>query len=215
MCRRSHTEYTANLDLELNPALSEFKLCPLHHITIHRTCFRIVWFLIWAIRNKCQSLSQGCVLGLPFRVSLQFSRGLEDGEHGYILTESPATSEQDAGKIEHSCIPGGPRIQSWLKTDPAFKHRSFHAVLLWSRAIGKWCFFGLFWGFHSASLGYVHSNACCLSQDSLLLDCGRVTHIHESRSEFTRGRQFVVELNTTPKNVANLTVRTSFCRWNF
>lgn len=113
------------------------------------------------------------------------------------LTESPATSEQDAGKIEHSCIPGGPRTQSWLKTDPAFKHRSFHAVLLWSRAIGKWCFFGLYWGFHSASLGYVHSNACCLSQDSLLLDW--VTRIHNSRSEFTGGHQFVVELTTNTK----------------
>lgn len=35
--------------------------------------------------GQVQRLSQGSVLGSPFRISVQFSCGLENGEQGYIL----------------------------------------------------------------------------------------------------------------------------------
>lgn len=84
-------------------------------------------------------------------------------------------------------------------------HRSLPSVLLWGRAKGRWFSFGLYWAVRSINLGYVH---LCLSQDTLLSDCGWVPHTYESRSKFTGWHQ------RTPKNIANLIAYPCFCRRN-
>lgn len=102
MCSRPHTECMENLDLDWSPALSDPS--SLHSTTLLSvgsvSDYKIAGL---GCKEQVHVLSQGSVLGLPFRISLRVSHGLENGGHGYnaaeCLRESRARSEEDVGKI--------------------------------------------------------------------------------------------------------------------
>lgn len=131
------------------------------------------------------------------------------------LTESPATSEQDAGKIEHSCIPGGPRTKAgWKQILPL---NTDHFMLSFCEA---------------EQLANDVSLVCTEAftpqawvMSTLMLVVFHRTHYFWTVAELPAyttldqnsqgGISLLWNSQQTPKNVANLTVRTSFCRWNF